>query len=74
MSDVFNVKNTILVDGKEHAYYSLPKLAETYANINTLPFCMKVVLENLLRNEDDGQSVGKNHIEAVANWDAGAEA
>ncbi|MEJ6068166.1 aconitate hydratase AcnA, partial [Psychrobacter sp. 16-Bac2893] len=42
--------------------------------ISKLPFCMKVVLENLLRNEDDGQSVGKNHIEAVANWDAGAEA
>ena len=64
MSDIFNVKDTISVDGKEHAYYSLPKLAETYDNINTLPYCMKVVLENLLRNEDDGQSVGKNHIEA----------
>ncbi len=74
MSDIFNVKDTISVDGKEHAYYSLPKLAQTYDNINTLPYCMKVVLENLLRNEDDGQSVGKNHIEAVANWDAGAEA
>ncbi|WP_201597477.1 aconitate hydratase AcnA [Psychrobacter fulvigenes] len=74
MSDIFNVKDTISVDGKEHAYYSLPKLAETYDNINTLPFCMKVVLENLLRNEDGGQSVGKNHIEAVANWDAAAEA
>ncbi|MGX8221287.1 aconitate hydratase [Psychrobacter celer] len=74
MSDIFNVKDTISVNGKEHAYYSLPKLAQTYDNINTLPYCMKVVLENLLRNEDDGQSVGKNHIEAVANWDAGAEA
>ncbi len=74
MSDIFNVKDTLSVDGKEHAYYSLPKLAETYDNINKLPYCMKVVLENLLRNEDDGQSVGKNHIEAVANWDAGAEA
>ena len=74
MSDIFDVKDTISVDGKEHAYYSLPKLTETYENISKLPFCMKVVLENLLRNEDDGQSVGKNHIEAVANWDAGAEA
>ncbi|WP_367109252.1 aconitate hydratase AcnA [uncultured Psychrobacter sp.] len=74
MSDIFNVKDKLSVDGKEHAYYSLPKLAETYDNINTLPYCMKVVLENLLRNEDDGQSVGKNHIEAVANWDAKAEA
>ncbi|WP_372844560.1 aconitate hydratase AcnA [Psychrobacter sp.] len=74
MSDIFNVKDSISVAGKEHTYYSLPKLAQTYDNINTLPFCMKIVLENLLRNEDDGQSVGKNHIEAVANWDAGAEA
>lgn len=74
MSDIFNVKDTIEVAGKKHAYYSLPKLTDTYENISTLPFCMKIVLENLLRNEDDGQSVGKNHIEAVANWDAGAEA
>lgn len=74
MSDIFNVKDTISVDGKEHAYYSLPELTKTYSNISKLPYCMKVVLENLLRNEDDGQSVGKNHIEAVANWDAGAEA
>lgn len=74
MSDIFNVKNSLSVDGKDHAYYSLPELAKTYDNINKLPYCMKVVLENLLRNEDDGQSVGKNHIEAVANWDAGAEA
>ena len=74
MSDIFNVKDTITVDGKEHAYYSLPKLTETFEHISKLPFCMKIVLENLLRNEDNGQSVGKNHIEAVANWDAGAEA
>ena len=74
MSDIFNVKDTITVDSKDHTYYSLPKLTDTYENISKLPFCMKVVLENLLRNEDDGQSVGKNHIEAVANWDAGAEA
>lgn len=74
MSDIFNVKDSLTVDGKAHAYYSLPKLAEKYPNINKLPYSMKIVLENLLRNEDGGQSVGKNHIEAVANWDAGAEA
>ncbi|WP_338412357.1 aconitate hydratase AcnA [Psychrobacter raelei] len=74
MSDIFNVKDSLTVAGKDHAYYSLPKLAEKYPNINRLPYSMKVVLENLLRNEDGGQSVGENHIEAVANWDAGAEA
>ncbi|WP_350562149.1 aconitate hydratase AcnA [Psychrobacter sp. CAL346-MNA-CIBAN-0220] len=72
MSDIFNVKNTLSVDGKDYAYYSLPELTKTYDNIKSLPFCMKIVLENLLRKEDGGQSVGKNHIEAVANWDAGA--
>ncbi|WP_296405528.1 aconitate hydratase AcnA [Psychrobacter sp.] len=72
MSDIFNVKDKITIEGKDHAYYSLPKLAEKYPNINRLPYSMKVVLENLLRNEDGGQSVGENHIEAVANWDAAA--
>ena len=74
MSDIFNVKNTLVVDGKEYAYYSLPELTKTYPNIHQLPFCMKVVLENLLRHEDGGQSVGHAHIQAVANWDAHAEA
>ena len=73
MSDIFNVKKTISVNGKDHAYYSVPELAKTYDNIQTLPYCMKIVLENLLRNEDDGQSVGKKQIEAVANWDSSAE-
>lgn len=72
MSDIFNVKDTLTVAGKEYAYYSLPELAKTYPHIEKLPYCMKIVLENLLRNEDGGQSVGKEHIEAVANWDEGA--
>ena len=33
MSDIFNVKDTIEVAGKEHVYYSLPKLTDTYENI-----------------------------------------
>nr|MBP7598757.1 aconitate hydratase AcnA [Pseudoxanthomonas sp.] len=34
---------------------------------------MKILLENLLRHEDGGITVGKEHIEAVARWDAKAE-
>ena len=52
MSDIFNVKDKLTVAGKDHAYYSLPKLAEKYPNINTLPYSMKIVLENLLRTSD----------------------
>ncbi len=34
---------------------------------------MKILLENLLRHEDGGITVGKDHIEAIAQWDCKAE-
>ncbi len=37
-----------------------------------LPFCLKVLLENLLRNED-GRLVTAAHVEALARWDPAAE-
>jgi aconitate hydratase len=38
----------------------------------TLPFSLKILLENLLRTED-GVNITKDHINAVANWDEKAE-
>lgn len=73
MSDIFTTKSQLSVNGKDYHYFSLPKLTQQFPHIDTLPFSMKIVLENLLRNEDGGQSVGKNHIEAAANWDATAK-
>ena len=56
------------MNGKDYVYYSLP-LAEKngLSGISKLPFSMKVILENLLRNEDD-RSVTKKDIESVAAW------
>jgi len=56
------------VNGKDYVYYSLP-LAEKngLSGISKLPFSMKVILENLLRNEDN-RSVTKKDIESVAAW------
>ena len=50
------------------SYYSL-KAAEKngLAGISQLPFSMKVLLENLLRNED-GRTVTEDDIKAVAEW------
>ncbi len=42
------------------------------ANTEKLPYSLKVLAENLLRNED-GSNITKDHIEAIANWDPGAE-
>ena len=53
---------------KTYAYYSLPTAEKNgLKGISRLPFSMKVLLENLLRNED-GRSVTKEDIQAVAQW------
>ncbi|MBB4123148.1 aconitate hydratase AcnA [Martelella radicis] len=66
--DSFECRSTLDVDGKEYVYYSLPKAeANGLEGVSKLPFSMKVLLENLLRNED-GRSVTKDDIIAVAKW------
>ncbi|WP_043930130.1 aconitate hydratase AcnA, partial [Xanthomonas citri] len=72
MSDSFSTRTSLEVHGKRYAYYSLPKLGERF-DIGHLPYSMKILLENLLRHEDGGVTVGKDHIEAVAKWDPTAE-
>ncbi|MDN5782062.1 MAG: aconitate hydratase AcnA, partial [Luteimonas sp.] len=72
MSDSFATHARLDVNGKSYTYASLPKLGEKF-DIARLPYSMKILLENLLRHEDGGITVGKEHIEAVAKWDPKAE-
>src|SRR5512139_2648697 len=56
------------VGSKTYAHYSLPTAERNgLKGISRLPFSMKVLLENLLRNED-GRSVTKDDLQAVAQW------
>jgi aconitate hydratase len=66
--DSFKCAKTLSVGGKTYVYYSLPE-AEKHGlrGISRLPFSMKVLLENLLRNED-GRTVTKEDIQGVAQW------
>jgi len=66
--DSFKCRKKLTVGAKTYEYFSL-KAAEKngLAGISKLPFSMKVVLENLLRNED-GRTVKKADISAVAAW------
>src|SRR5688572_7769714 len=78
MADSFATRARLEVGGKSYTYASLPKLAEHFDSgsgpaFARLPYSMKILLENLLRHEDGGITVGKEHIEAVAQWDAAAE-
>ena len=58
----------IEVIGKNYKYYSLKKAElNGLEGISKLPKSLKVLLENLLRYEDD-VSVNKKQIEAIKNW------
>ena len=66
--DSFNCRRTLTAAGKEYVYYDLKEAEKNGLDgVSRLPFSMKVLLENLLRNED-GRSVTKADIEAVAAW------
>ncbi len=66
--DSFRCCKTLKAGGKTYAYYSLPTAEKNgLKGISRLPFSMKVLLENLLRNED-GRTVTKDDIKAVAEW------
>jgi aconitate hydratase len=64
----FGASDTLTVGDKSYQIYRL----DAVPNTEKLPYSLKVLAENLLRNED-GKNITKNHIEAIANWDPKAE-
>lgn len=65
-----NYKKTLNVNGKSYSYYSIKKLQEDgFANIERLPFSIRILVENLLRNLD-GKVVNETHLKNIANWQA----
>ena len=76
--DSFKCRKALTVGGQAYTYFSLPDAEKNgLAGVSRLPFSLKVLLENLLRFED-GQSVTRANIEALARWSedrgsAGAE-
>ncbi len=68
MTDSFNAKTTLTVAGQDYEIYRL----DAVPGSARLPFSLKILLENLLRNED-GVTVTRADIEALASWDPQAE-
>jgi aconitate hydratase len=64
----FGARDTLKVGDKSYQIYRL----DAVPNTEKLPYSLKVLAENLLRNED-GSNITKDHIEAIANWDPKAE-
>ena len=67
--DSLKARRTLKVDGKEYDYFSLAAAAKAagLGDLSTLPFSMKVLLENLVRLEN-GRTVTLDDIKAVAEW------
>ncbi|HUA03375.1 MAG TPA: aconitate hydratase [Solirubrobacteraceae bacterium] len=71
MPNSFDAKATLTVGERSYEIFRLDALQAKY-DIARLPFSLKVLLENLLRNED-GESIRAQDVEALATWDAAAE-
>lgn len=64
----FDAKSTLKVGDKSYDYFRLSAVP----GMEKLPYSLKVLGENLLRNED-GKNTTVDHIKAVANWEPSAE-
>jgi aconitate hydratase len=67
----FGARADLTVGARTLEIYRLDALQSKF-DVARLPFSLKVLLENLLRNED-GESIRAQDIEALATWDAAAE-
>lgn len=66
--DSLNTRKTLHVNGKDYDYFSLPAAEKAgLKDVAKLPFTLKILLENLLRYEDD-VTVSQMDIMAIAVW------
>src|SRR6478672_1020514 len=70
--DSFGAKSTLDVDGKSYEIYRLNAVTGEGLDVDSLPYSLKVLLENLLRTED-GANITEDDIKALAGWDADAD-
>ena len=70
MGDNFGTRGSISVGGKNAVIYRLSKLsAQGIGHIDRLPFSIKILLENALRNQD-GHHFQPEDVQNLASWDA----
>ena len=65
--DTLKARRQLTVDGKSYDYFSLEAAQTQLGDVARLPFSLKVLLENLLRFEDD-RSVTVDDVKAMAQW------
>lgn len=67
--DAFGARSTLTVGGQEVTYYRLSQLQELgIGQIDRLPYSIKILLENALRNLDNYE-VSEKDVKNIAGWD-----
>ena len=72
MSDSFGSRSTLRVGSREYEIFRLSALEDAGVDVNRLPYSLRILLETLLRTED-GVSVTRDDILALAGWNPKAE-
>lgn len=71
--DSFEAEKTLHVGGSRYRYFSLRSLyGAGIGQVDRLPYSLRILLENLIRHED-GITVTRDDIAALAGWDPGVE-
>ncbi len=66
-NDIYQIKKVLNTSGREFSYYSLAALQHQGFEIEKMPFSIRILLENALRNFDDF-AITKENIETLLNW------
>jgi aconitate hydratase len=71
-ADSFGARDTLDVGGASYTYYRLDAVSGDGLDVASLPYGLKILLENLLRTED-GADITADDVRAVAGWDPDAQ-
>ena len=67
MTNSFGSQGPLTVGDRQFTIFRLGSVEKAIPEVATLPFALKILLENLLRTED-GQNVRAEDIESLARW------
>jgi aconitate hydratase len=70
--NTFNSRSALRVGDKEYEIYRLDALDQQGISTKHLPYCLRILLENLLRTED-GRNVKKEDINSMARWNKNSQ-
>lgn len=66
-NDIYQIKRLLTSKNRTFSYYSLAEMENQGFNIKKMPFSIRILLENVLRNYDDF-AITKENIETLLNW------